>query len=73
MLSQPVHAAVVDTVGAGDSYMSALLRALLEADRPQLEPLDDELAAAGAFAARAAAITVSRAGAEPPTLDLLEN
>jgi fructokinase len=66
---EPVQTVVVDTVGAGDSYMSALLWALLEAGRPRLEPLDDaELAAAGRFAARAAALTVSRAGAEPPTL-----
>jgi fructokinase len=70
----PVRTSVVDTVGAGDSYMSALLYALITADRPRLEPLDpEELAAAGAFAARAAAVTVSRAGAEPPTLHLLEN
>lgn len=65
----PVATAVVDTVGAGDSYMSALLFALLDAGRPRLEPLDSaELASAGAFAARAAAITASRAGAEPPVL-----
>ncbi|WP_138414406.1 carbohydrate kinase family protein [Sinomonas gamaensis] len=66
---EPVPTTVVDTVGAGDSYMSALLHALLAADRPRLEPSgSDELAAAGAYAARAAAITVSRAGAEPPAL-----
>jgi fructokinase len=65
----PVATAVVDTVGAGDSYISALLFALLDAGRPRLGPRDSaELASAGAFAARAAAITASRAGAEPPVL-----
>ncbi|MCA4135723.1 PfkB family carbohydrate kinase, partial [Arthrobacter sp. M4] len=66
---QPVRTTVADTVGAGDGYMSALLWALLASRRPQLEPLGNtKLAAAGAFAAKAAAITVSRPGAEPPTL-----
>lgn len=60
---------VQDTVGAGDSYMAALLTALLRRGRPQLEPLaGSELLSAGTFAADAAAITVSRTGAEPPTL-----
>lgn len=70
----PIRTTVTDTVGAGDSYMSALLWALLKMRRPQLEPFDDsELAAAGNLAARAAAITVSRAGAEPPTSADLTN
>ncbi|RKE20772.1 carbohydrate kinase [Streptomyces sp. TLI_171] len=50
--------AVVDTVGAGDSFMSALLATL---DGP------DTLPAALRTAATAAAVTVSRAGANPPT------
>ncbi|MEV4557056.1 carbohydrate kinase [Kitasatospora sp. NPDC049285] len=53
---------VVDTVGAGDSFMSAVLAAL---DLPR--PAPDALAAALRTAATAAAITVSRAGATPPT------
>lgn len=66
----PIPTTVSDTVGAGDSYMSALLWALLHRGVLQLEPHDDrELAAAGRFAARAAAITVSRRGCEPPTAD----
>lgn len=66
--------AVVDTVGAGDSFMSALLGALvdLELDGAQRR---ESLRALGVgqvqglihHAAAAAAITVSRAGANPPT------
>lgn len=63
-----IRVPVADTVGAGDSYMAALLHHLLELNRPGLRPSSSEdLVAAGSFAARAAAITVSRIGAEPPT------
>jgi fructokinase len=64
----------VDTVGAGDSFMSATLDALLAAldllgapARPGLAALD-AAAVDGilAHAGRAAAVTVSRAGANPP-------
>lgn len=65
---------VVDTVGAGDSFMSALLDALWRADllgaerRERLHAITrDTLEAAMAWAVSAAAITVSRAGANPPT------
>ena len=59
---------VVDTVGAGDAFGGAFLARWLElglgraelADRARLED-------AVAFAARAAAINCTRAGAEPPT------
>ncbi|MFC7217429.1 carbohydrate kinase [Streptomyces polyrhachis] len=54
--------AVVDTVGAGDSFMSAVLAVL-----PAARPGPDVLARALRTAAAAAAITVSRAGADPPT------
>ncbi|MER6350119.1 carbohydrate kinase family protein [Streptomyces sp. NPDC001595] len=61
---------VADTIGAGDTVNAALLHGLAEQDA--LTPA--ALAALGAdgwtrllrFAARAAAITCSRAGAEPP-------
>ncbi|PYC87902.1 carbohydrate kinase [Streptomyces tateyamensis] len=52
-----VPAEVVDTVGAGDAFMSALLSARFE------HPLPDALRTA----ATAAALTVARAGANPPT------
>ncbi|WP_146359641.1 carbohydrate kinase family protein [Arthrobacter yangruifuii] len=64
---------VVDTVGAGDSFMSALLVGLMDreldggARRSELARIGvAELEAILSFAARAAAVTVSRAGANPP-------
>lgn len=67
-------AQVVDTVGAGDSYMAALLDALWQADllgahrRGALHQIGTtHLRAAMQQAGAAAAITVSRAGADPPT------
>jgi fructokinase len=60
---------VVDTIGAGDSYMSALILGLLTRGTDGLAPsVLDQL---GRTAAAAAAITVSRAGARPPTEDEL--
>ncbi|WP_295813828.1 carbohydrate kinase [uncultured Nitratireductor sp.] len=61
---------VVDTVGAGDTFNGALLAALEMAGlltKEKIAALDTEqISNAIAFAARAAAITVSRAGANPP-------
>ncbi|WP_314616049.1 carbohydrate kinase family protein [Streptomyces stackebrandtii] len=58
---------VVDTVGAGDSFMSAVLDALAGRGRESLEGLDAEhLAGLLRRAGTAAAVTVSRAGARPP-------
>jgi fructokinase len=62
---------VIDTVGAGDSFMSALIaglhtRGLLGAVR--LEGLDEvNLSAVVDYAVKAAAITCTRHGADPPT------
>ncbi|MET7908570.1 carbohydrate kinase [Streptomyces avermitilis] len=61
---------VVDTIGAGDTVNAALLHGLAVRDALSPEGLAD-LDAEGwtellRFAARAAAITCSRAGAEPP-------
>lgn len=65
---------VADTVGAGDSFMAALLSALVDREldgaqrRAELRALSaEQLAEVLAYAARAAAITVSRAGANPPS------
>jgi fructokinase len=55
--SNPVT--VVDTIGAGDTFAAALIDALWD-DR------DGDPADVLAHAARAAAVTVSRAGADPP-------
>ncbi len=54
---------VVDTVGAGDTFMAALIRSLLEAGLPEDR---GALRDFGQDAVRAAAITVSRAGADLP-------
>ena len=68
-----VRTAVVDTVGAGDSFMSALLASLHGAGLlGRAGAMTDPLSAAAleqhvTTAVRAAAITVSRAGALPPT------
>jgi len=69
---------LVDTVGAGDSFMAATIaaldaRSLTGADqRDELAAIDREtLVDVIGFAARCAAITVSRAGANPPWADEL--
>jgi len=66
----PVQVAVVDTVGAGDTFQAALLTWLAERDALAAASLaalsKDALAQALGFAARAAAITCSRRGADMP-------
>jgi len=66
---------VVDTVGAGDTFMSALVHGLIDlglhsaGSRAALQSIDDDsLAELLRFSARAAAVTVSRPGADPPLL-----
>jgi fructokinase len=56
---------VVDTVGAGDSFMAALISAIVE--NGTWSPRQAELRMFGELAARAAAFTVSRSGADLPT------
>lgn len=66
--ARPVR--VVDTVGAGDSFMAGILAALEDGGR--LTPAapsglqEEQLGAALDFAMRVAAVTCSRAGADPP-------
>ncbi|MFI8516354.1 carbohydrate kinase [Streptomyces sp. NPDC085481] len=55
---------VVDTIGAGDTVNAALLHGL--AGRPVASLTREEWRRLLAFAARAAAVTCTRAGAEPP-------
>ena len=69
----PVHPVpVVDTVGAGDAFMSGLLAWLSSHRRLSREALlaidEAELGDALRFAALVSALTCTRAGAEPPTL-----
>jgi fructokinase len=70
LAAQPVD--LVDTVGAGDAFMSGLLAALDRAamlDRDHVRALGvDELAAALRYAQRVAALTCTRVGADPPWL-----
>lgn len=59
---------VVDTVGAGDSFMAALVAATLPQRRgtPDWHPTSEELVRYVDAAHRAAAITVTRVAADPP-------
>lgn len=70
---------VVDTVGAGDTFMAALIDGLLgetafgSGARSALESLGEEQLFALLYrSARAAAVTVSRPGADPPVRSDLE-
>jgi len=67
---------VVDTVGAGDTFTAGFLASLQKAgklNKAAVSYLDEtSLRNAVAYAARAAAITVSRAGANPPWLHELQ-
>ena len=71
---------VVDTVGAGDSFMGALLHRLDLDGRLGSEPrsrlaglTEQDLTALLSFAATAAARTVTREGADPPTAEELRD
>lgn len=67
-----VPTTVVDTVGAGDTFVGALLAEVIARldDGVPLAGLDAaEWSRIGGFAAAAASITCSRTGADPPTRD----
>lgn len=66
---------VVDTVGAGDAWMGALLHGLCAGPEPGhlLDGLDDAaLRELGASASRVAAATVATQGADPPWVEDLD-
>jgi fructokinase len=63
----PADVRVVDTIGAGDSFMAAMLAWCATYDWPSADELDaTELTDLAMYAASAAAITCSRPGADPP-------
>lgn len=66
-----VPTTVVDTIGAGDAFMGALLHAILELGLARdlatgRAPSCEDLVRIGTSAARVSAVTVSRRGADPP-------
>ncbi len=64
----PADIRVVDTIGAGDSFMAAMLSWCAMYDWPAADELDaTELTDLAMYASSAAAITCSREGANPPT------
>lgn len=68
-IRQEVFSAVPmgDTVGAGDTFFSALLAQLLRDNALTPAAKQEDLAYALKFGALAAAINVSRIGCQPPT------
>jgi fructokinase len=58
---------VRDTVGAGDTFMAALIHEVLAVPELLLSPTALGLMSAGAYAVAAAALTVQRVGADLPT------
>jgi fructokinase len=68
----PADVRIVDTIGAGDSFMAAMLAWCATYDWPAASELDStELTDLAMYASSAAAITCSRPGADPPrTSDL---
>lgn len=73
----PPPVTVSDTIGAGDTFMGALIhqlltRGLVDALKGGRGLTPDDLVTICRFANRAAAVTVSRPGADPPWLSELE-
>ncbi|WP_153909844.1 MULTISPECIES: carbohydrate kinase family protein [Aeromicrobium] len=68
----PAEVRLVDTIGAGDSFMAAMLSWCATYEWPSADELDaTELRDLAMYASSAAAITCSRPGADPPrTRDL---
>ena len=66
----------VDTIGAGDAYMSGLIAAIVQrvgvVDALAGRFTEEQLAAIGRIAAVSSGLTVARAGAMPPTAAELE-
>jgi fructokinase len=65
-----VKTTIADTIGAGDSYMAALIATLINTDGTDLT--QSALHRLGSIATAAASLTVSRSGANPPTQEELD-
>jgi fructokinase len=72
-----IKVSVVDTVGAGDSFMGGILYWLWKNEKLNLSVINsislDDLTNALKFSTIVSAITCTRAGANPPTLKEVEN
>lgn len=65
VVPEPVE--LVDTIGAGDSFMAALLASVARRGWPAPHlATDDDVRASAAWASAAAAVTCARPGADPP-------
>ncbi|MGO4890966.1 carbohydrate kinase family protein [Flavobacterium sp. W21_SRS_FM6] len=73
-LKQAVHVPEVfgDTVGAGDTYFSALIARLLKADALSPKASTEKLSDALRFGAVAASLNVATVGCNPPTCEEVE-
>ena len=69
----PEDAKVVDTTGAGDSFLGGFLYQYINADLPKT-PTENQLVSFGTFAGKVAAYCIERRGAIPamPTLSDIE-
>ena len=67
---------MVDSIGAGDTFMAAILTSLAESDLLSKESLKDlsgdQMESLLSFAGRAAEITCTRPGCDPPWREELE-
>jgi fructokinase len=69
--AQAPQVTVADTIGAGDSFMAGLIHSFLQESEPLTTLGREQLDRIARFASRCAAVTVSRVGANPPSISEL--